>query len=63
MKIIRQKYVTNPDFDPAKIANVSSACEGLCKWCLAIEKYDVYVSALFLSRVTSQPLVYFVFAV
>ena len=41
MKIIRAKYVTNPDFIPEKIANVSSACEGLCKWCLAIEKYDV----------------------
>ena len=41
MKIIRTKYVTNPDFVPEKIATVSSACEGLCRWVLAIEKYDV----------------------
>ena len=37
---IRQKYINNPDFDPAIIKNVSSACEGLCKWVKAMEKYD-----------------------
>ena len=40
VKKIRQKYITNPDFDPEKIKNVSSACEGLCKWVRAIEVYD-----------------------
>lgn len=41
MQVIRQKYVTNPDFDPDKIKVASTACEGLCRWLLAIEKYDV----------------------
>jgi dynein heavy chain len=30
----------NTNFIPEKIANASSAAEGLCKWCLAI--YDYY---------------------
>ncbi|CAH3114243.1 unnamed protein product [Pocillopora meandrina] len=37
---IRDKYVTNPDFHPSLIKNVSSACEGLCSWVRAIEVYD-----------------------
>ena len=37
---IRANYVTNPEFDPAIIRNVSSACEGLCKWVRALEVYD-----------------------
>ncbi len=37
---IREKYVTNPEFNPDIIKNVSSACEGLCRWVLAIEVYD-----------------------
>ncbi|XP_031567893.1 dynein heavy chain 3, axonemal-like [Actinia tenebrosa] len=40
MKKIRDKYVTNPDFNPDVIRSVSSACEGLCKWILAMEVYD-----------------------
>jgi len=40
IKKIREKYINNPDFDPAIIKNVSSACEGLCKWVKAMEKYD-----------------------
>ena len=39
--MIRTKYITNPDFDPEKIKVASTACEGLCRWLLAIEKYDV----------------------
>jgi len=35
MSKIRKEYITNPDFDPAKVANASSAAEGLCKWVLA----------------------------
>lgn len=38
---IRQKFVGNPEFDPDKIRNASTACEGLAKWVLAIEKYDI----------------------
>ena len=40
MKKIRDKYIPNPDFKPEVIRNVSSACEGLCKWVQAIEVYD-----------------------
>ena len=40
---IRNEYVTNPDFDPPKIKNASTAAEGLCRWVLAIEKYEKWV--------------------
>ncbi|XP_013383060.1 dynein heavy chain 7, axonemal-like [Lingula anatina] len=40
IKIIREKYVTNPDFVPEKIKTASTAAEGLCKWVRAMESYD-----------------------
>ena len=40
IKKIRDRYTSNPDFNPDIIKNVSSACEGLCKWVRAIETYD-----------------------
>lgn len=40
MKIIRSKYMDNPEFDPEKIKNASSAAEGLCRWVRAMECYD-----------------------
>lgn len=40
MKKIREKYVSNTSFYPSLIKNVSSACEGLCRWVRAIEVYD-----------------------
>ncbi|XP_032823200.2 dynein axonemal heavy chain 3 [Petromyzon marinus] len=40
MKRIREKFVDHPDFQPSIIKNVSSACEGLCKWVRAMEVYD-----------------------
>ncbi|XP_064598423.1 dynein axonemal heavy chain 7-like [Liolophura sinensis] len=40
MKQIRAKYMDNPDFDPDKVKNASTACEGLCKWARAMEVYD-----------------------
>ena len=40
MAKIRKEYLTNPEFDPAKVSNASSAAEGLCKWVLAMEIYD-----------------------
>ena len=43
MKVIRSKYTSNPDFDPDKIRMASKACEGLCKWVCAMDKYDVWV--------------------
>lgn len=40
MKKIREKFIKNPDFEPSMIKNVSTACEGLCKWVKAMEVYD-----------------------
>ena len=40
MKIIREKYITNPEFVPEKIKTASSAAEGLCKWVRAMDQYD-----------------------
>ncbi|XP_028831809.1 dynein heavy chain 3, axonemal isoform X2 [Denticeps clupeoides] len=40
IKRIREKFIDHPDFQPALIKNVSSACEGLCKWIQAMEKYE-----------------------
>ena len=40
IKKIREKYISNKDFDPGIIKNVSSACEGLCKWIRAVDIYD-----------------------
>jgi dynein heavy chain len=40
MKTIRSKYMENPEFDPEKIKNASSAAEGLCRWVRAMECYD-----------------------
>ncbi len=37
---IRSEYMTNPDFDPTKVAKASSAAEGLCRWITAMEVYD-----------------------
>jgi dynein heavy chain len=38
---IRKVYISNPEFTPAKAANASAAAEGLCKWIIAMEKYDL----------------------
>ena len=40
IKKIRDRYTTNPDFDPSAIRQVSSACEGMCLWVRALEIYD-----------------------
>ncbi|XP_073944942.1 dynein heavy chain 3, axonemal isoform X2 [Choristoneura fumiferana] len=40
MKKIRDKFITDREFDPVVIAKVSSACEGLCKWVRAMDVYD-----------------------
>ncbi|XP_064606960.1 dynein axonemal heavy chain 12-like isoform X2 [Liolophura sinensis] len=40
MAKIRKEYVSNPEFDPTKVAKASSAAEGLCKWVTAMEIYD-----------------------
>lgn len=40
MKRIREKYISDRDFSPDKVKNVSTACEGLCKWIRAMDIYD-----------------------
>ncbi|XP_040829844.1 dynein heavy chain 3, axonemal isoform X1 [Ochotona curzoniae] len=40
MKRIRERFIDHPEFQPSVIKNVSSACEGLCKWVRAMEVYD-----------------------
>ncbi|XP_041350374.1 dynein heavy chain 12, axonemal-like isoform X3 [Gigantopelta aegis] len=40
MAKIRKEFIGTPEFDPVKVANASSAAEGLCKWILAMEIYD-----------------------
>ncbi|KAG7264995.1 hypothetical protein CRUP_017155 [Coryphaenoides rupestris] len=40
IKRIREKFINNPEFQPSTIKNVSSACEGLCKWVRAMEVYE-----------------------
>uniref|UniRef100_A0A4W3JI36 Dynein axonemal heavy chain 7 n=1 Tax=Callorhinchus milii TaxID=7868 RepID=A0A4W3JI36_CALMI len=40
MNVIRNKYLTNPEFVPEKIRNASTAAEGLCKWVIAMDSYD-----------------------
>ncbi|KAG1714041.1 Dynein heavy chain 3, axonemal [Nymphon striatum] len=46
MKIIREKYTNNPDFDPAVIKTISLACEGLCTWVKAIDIFDRVVKVV-----------------
>ena len=40
IKKIRDRYITNSEFDPDIVRHVSSACEGLRKWVIAVETYD-----------------------
>jgi dynein heavy chain len=36
-----QKYLHNPEFVPEKIRKASEAAEGICKWVIAVCKYDI----------------------
>ncbi|XP_055336177.1 dynein axonemal heavy chain 7-like isoform X2 [Paramacrobiotus metropolitanus] len=40
MKVIRDKYISDPAFDPKEVKKASVAAEGLCKWIIAMDKYD-----------------------
>jgi dynein heavy chain len=40
MKVIRSRFVENPEFVPELIRSASSAAEGLCRWVRALEVYD-----------------------
>lgn len=54
MQKIRSEYLTNPEFDPPKVAKASSAAEGLCKWIMAMEVYD-RVAKVFSGRAHTLP--------
>lgn len=49
MQKIRGEYLTNPEFDPPKVAKASSAAEGLCKWIMAMEVYDRVAKVFYIS--------------
>lgn len=36
-----QEYLLNPKFVPEEIRKASEAAEGICKWVIAICKYDI----------------------
>ncbi|XP_049773091.1 dynein axonemal heavy chain 7 [Schistocerca cancellata] len=40
MKQLTARILTDENFDPDKIRSASTAAEGLCKWVIAISKYD-----------------------
>ncbi|XP_063227776.1 dynein axonemal heavy chain 12 isoform X3 [Bacillus rossius redtenbacheri] len=40
MQKIRKEYLPDKNFQPSVVAKASSAAEGLCKWVIAIDKYD-----------------------
>lgn len=46
MDIIRNTYIPNPNFKPSIVAKASSAAEGLCKWIIALDKYDSVVKVV-----------------
>ncbi|XP_050526602.1 dynein axonemal heavy chain 12 isoform X2 [Daktulosphaira vitifoliae] len=40
MTVIRKTYLPDKNFKPHIVAKASSAAEGLCKWIIALDKYD-----------------------
>lgn len=51
MKILNEKYLTNPEFDPEKVKNASIAAQGLCKWVIAMSSYDVVAKEIAPKRI------------
>lgn len=40
MKKIRDKFVPDPEFQPARVAQAGFAAKGLCQWVLALDQYE-----------------------
>jgi dynein heavy chain len=40
IKRIRERFISDPGFDPLVIRSVSTACEGLCRWVRAMDSYE-----------------------
>lgn len=47
MKKIRDKYMSNLDFEFNLIRNVSFVCEGFCKWIRVMDVYDSVIKVSF----------------
>lgn len=41
MQKLAQRVLSSEAFDPDKVKSASTACEGLCRWVIALTKYDV----------------------
>jgi dynein heavy chain len=48
---IKNNYLSNPDFNPLLIKNVSSACQGLCKWVIAVCRYNEIFKVSILTKI------------
>ncbi|VVC27190.1 Hypothetical protein CINCED_3A023641 [Cinara cedri] len=51
MKVINEKYITDPEFDPNKVKNASIAAQGLCKWVIAMSSYDIVAKEIAPKRI------------
>ena len=40
IQVLEKRILTDENFDPEKVKTASTAVEGLCKWVIAIAKYD-----------------------
>lgn len=43
---LQERIMTNENFDPEKVKVASTACEGLCRWIIAIVKYDAVAKVI-----------------
>lgn len=41
MELLAKRVLVHESFDPDKVKTASTAAEGLCKWVIALTKYDV----------------------
>ena len=47
MADIRANFIKQPLFVPSRVAKASLAAEGLCRWVIALDSYDVVAKVLF----------------
>lgn len=46
MQKLHERILGQEAFDPDKVKSASTACEGLCKWVIALTKYDVVAKVI-----------------
>lgn len=54
LQLQSRDYASRPDFTPANAAKASAAAEGMCKWVLAMDKYDVVAKVVTPKRAALQ---------